>query len=34
MHDLLLGTDITFTDRGTHELKGVDGTWRLYRAST
>jgi class 3 adenylate cyclase/pimeloyl-ACP methyl ester carboxylesterase len=34
MHDLLLGTDIAFTDRGTHQLKGVDGSWRLHRAST
>ena len=34
MHDLLLGTDVAFTDRGTHQLKGVDGTWRLYRAGT
>lgn len=30
MRDMLLGTDNQFTDRGEHELKGIDGTWRLY----
>ena len=28
--DLVAGSGIAFTDRGTHELKGVPGDWRLY----
>ena len=27
--DLVAGSEITFEDRGLHELKGV-GEWRLY----
>jgi class 3 adenylate cyclase len=30
--DLLAGSDLTFTDAGEHDLKGVPGTWRLYTA--
>jgi pimeloyl-ACP methyl ester carboxylesterase len=28
--DLVAGSRLAFTDRGTHELKGVPGEWRLY----
>jgi class 3 adenylate cyclase len=28
--DLLAGSDITFVDRGDHELRGVPGTWCVY----
>jgi class 3 adenylate cyclase len=28
--DLVAGSGIEFDDRGTHELKGVPGEWRLY----
>jgi class 3 adenylate cyclase len=28
--DLVVGSQIRFSDRGEHELKGVPGTWRLY----
>jgi class 3 adenylate cyclase len=28
--DLLAGSPFRFEDRGTHELKGVPGTWRLF----
>ena len=28
--DLVLGSGIVFTERGTHTLKGVPGEWRLY----
>src|SRR3954452_180917 len=28
--DLVVGSEITFLDRGEHSLKGVPGTWRLY----
>ena len=29
--DLVAGSSLEFEDRGEHELKGVPGTWRLYR---
>jgi class 3 adenylate cyclase len=29
---LVAGSGLVFEDRGEHELKGVPGTWRLYRA--
>ena len=28
--DLVAGSDLGFTDRGQHELKGVPGTWHLF----
>jgi len=28
--DLVVGSGIEFAERGTHELKGVPGEWRLY----
>jgi class 3 adenylate cyclase len=28
--DLVVGSGLDFEDRGTHELKGVPGEWRLY----
>ena len=28
--DLVAGSGITFQDRGTHELKGIPGEWRLF----
>jgi class 3 adenylate cyclase len=34
VRDLTVGSDIEFTDRGTHELKGVPGEWRLYAVAT
>jgi hypothetical protein len=30
--DLVAGSRIDFVDRGEHQLKGVPGAWRLYRA--
>jgi pimeloyl-ACP methyl ester carboxylesterase len=32
VRDLVAGSGIPFSDRGTHELKGVPGEWRLYAA--
>ena len=29
-HDLVAGSDIAFDDRGEHELRGIDGTRRVY----
>jgi class 3 adenylate cyclase len=31
--DLLAGATVTFDDRGEHELKGVPGSWRLFRVA-
>ncbi len=28
--DLVAGSRLAFADRGTHELKGIPGEWRLY----
>jgi class 3 adenylate cyclase len=30
VRDMLLGGDHRFVERGDHQLKGVDGTWKLY----
>ncbi len=30
VRDMMLGGAVTFADRGPHDLKGIDGTWRLY----
>jgi len=31
VRELVAGADIDFAERGEHELKGVPGTWRLFR---
>jgi class 3 adenylate cyclase len=31
--DLVVGSDLDFDERGTHELRGVPGEWRLYSVS-
>jgi class 3 adenylate cyclase len=33
VHDLVVGSGLTFADYGVHQLKGVPGEWRLYRAT-
>jgi len=33
VHDVLIGSALSFADRGTHELKGVPGLWRLAAVS-
>lgn len=30
MRDLMLGSAAVFEDRGEHDLKGIDGSWRLF----
>jgi hypothetical protein len=30
----VIGSGITFDDRGTHDLKGVLGQWRLYAVAS
>jgi class 3 adenylate cyclase len=32
--DLVAGSAVEFDDRGTHELKGVPGEWRLYSVTS
>jgi len=31
---LVAGSDIRFSERGSHELRGVPGTWQLYRVES
>jgi len=31
VRDLVAGSGLSFSDRGTHELKGVPGSWRILR---
>lgn len=33
VRDMMLGGSGTFDDRGEHQLKGIDGTWRLFAVS-
>jgi class 3 adenylate cyclase/pimeloyl-ACP methyl ester carboxylesterase len=30
VRDLVVGSEIAFQDRGTHELKGIQGDWQLF----
>jgi class 3 adenylate cyclase len=32
--EAVIGSGITFKDRGTHELKGVPGQWQLYAVTS
>ncbi len=32
VRDLMVGSDLTFVERGSHELKGLPGMWGLYGA--
>jgi class 3 adenylate cyclase len=33
VRDLVVGSGLVFDDRGTHELKGVPGEWRIFGAA-
>ena len=33
VRDLVIGSELTFTDRGEHHLKGIPDRWALYAAS-
>ena len=33
VRDLMVGSELTFDDRGSRELKGVPGEWRVYAAA-
>ena len=30
VRDLVVGSEIAFSDRGAHQLKGIEGEWQLY----
>jgi class 3 adenylate cyclase len=30
VREMMLGGSTSFADRGVHELKGIDGSWRLF----
>jgi class 3 adenylate cyclase len=34
LRDLVIGSGLEFDDRGTHELKGVPGEWRLFAGAS
>ena len=34
VRDLVAGSGIRFTDRGTHELQGIPGNWQLFAVTT
>ncbi len=34
VRDLVAGSGIEFSERGTHELKGVPGAWTILEATT
>ena len=34
VRDMLLGASFTMTDRGSHELKGVEGGWKIYAVNS
>ena len=29
VRDLVVGSDLAFEDRGTHQLRGIEGEWQL-----
>jgi class 3 adenylate cyclase/pimeloyl-ACP methyl ester carboxylesterase len=34
VRDLVAGSGLAFSDRGSHELKGIPGTWQLFAATS
>ena len=34
VRDMMLGGTTTFTDAGEHDLKGIDGSWRLFSVAS
>jgi len=34
VRDLVVGSDLAFEDRGTHQLRGIDGDWQLLAVRT
>ncbi len=34
LRDLVIGSGLEFGDRGTHQLKGVPGEWRVFAVAS
>ena len=34
LRDLVIGSGLEFDERGTHQLKGVPGEWRLFAVAS
>ena len=34
VRDMMLGGSASFAERGEHELKGIDGSWKLFAVSS
>ena len=34
LRDLVIGSGLEFEDRGSHDLKGVPGEWRLFAVAS
>ena len=34
LNDLVIGSGLEFEDRGTHQLKGVPGEWRVFAVTS
>ena len=34
VRDMMLGGSAAFAERGEHELKGIDGNWKLFAVSS
>ena len=34
LRDLVIGSGLEFEDRGSHDLKGVPGEWRLFAVTS
>ena len=34
LRDLVIGSGLAFEDRGTHQLKGVPGEWRVFAVAS
>jgi class 3 adenylate cyclase len=32
IRDMMLGNEVSFTEQGEYQLKGIEGAWQLYRA--
>ena len=32
VRDLVIGSELTFTDHGEHQLKGIPDRWAIYSA--
>ena len=33
VRDLMMGGQVSFSEKGDYEMKGIDGSWRLFSAA-